>query len=243
MVAEQAFLAPRATVEPSAVAAATMAVAAAGEIGGMALRSFRERQRERRARRAAAAQEPQTAPVTPMRQPEFVSPTAEAPAPSSVPQCSLTPLMTPAAAAENPPRPTVESEYKALADWKRGVKLRSSTGERSSLDRILGDHSVHAGIRPEAHPHVTAELARHLSVLEDAFVMTYDDTKAELENVGETLDVLLSRASEQVAYAQTSSDRTQGLELRTAQVESAHQTLESAVLDRFHCVNKVRFVT
>lgn len=34
MVAEQAFLAPRAPVDPSSVAAATAAVAAVGEIGG-----------------------------------------------------------------------------------------------------------------------------------------------------------------------------------------------------------------
>ena len=54
MVAEQAFLAPRAALDPNAVAAATMAVAAAGEIGGVAIRTFLDRQRQRRADRTAA---------------------------------------------------------------------------------------------------------------------------------------------------------------------------------------------
>ena len=82
MVAEQAFLAPRAVVDPNTVAAATMAVAAAGEIGGVAIRTFMNRQRQRRADRIAANnQEAQTAPTTPMRQPDFASP-IEAPAAS-----------------------------------------------------------------------------------------------------------------------------------------------------------------
>ena len=81
MVAEQAFLAPRAPVDPSSVAAATAAVAAVGEIGGLALRSLMTHQRERRAGRISAqAREPYTEPNTPMRQSDFVSPTEEPPA-------------------------------------------------------------------------------------------------------------------------------------------------------------------
>ena len=57
--------------------------------------------------------------------------------------------------------------------------------------------------------------------------MTYDDTKAELQNTGETLDVLLGRASEQVVHTQGMSDRVQGLEIRSAQLESMHQTHEA----------------
>ena len=110
MVAEQAFLAPRAALDPNTVAAATMAVAAAGEIGGVALRLFTQRQRQRWADRLAAdAREAQTAPTTPMRQPDFTSP-REAPAASSVPQCSITPSMTLTVQPENPhvPEPMTE---------------------------------------------------------------------------------------------------------------------------------------
>ena len=62
--------------------------------------------------------------------------------------------------------------------------------------------------------------------------MTYDDTRAELQNTGETLDVLLGRASEQVEQTQNASDRIQGLEVKATQLETMHQTHESLVTDK-----------
>ena len=151
MVAEQAFLAPRSALDPNAVAAATMAVAAAGEIGGVAIRTFADRQRQRRADRLASNQEARTAPTTPIRQPDFASP-IEAPAASSVPQCNITPLMTPEAQPQYREATTVEREYKILAEWKRGVKLRSANDEAPSLDKVIKEHIIE-GIRPESHTH------------------------------------------------------------------------------------------
>ena len=120
MVAEQAFLAPRAALDPNMVATATMAVAAAGEIGGVAIRTFMDRQRQRRADRIAGNQEAQTAPTTPMRQPDFASP-IEAPAASSVPQCSITPLMTPGAGPSDPQeREATTVERESTGSWPSG---------------------------------------------------------------------------------------------------------------------------
>ena len=112
--------------------------------------------------------------------------------------------MTPAAQPEDPQErqaTTIERDYRILAEWKRGVKLRSAKEETPSLDKVIKEHVIN-GIRPEAHAQVTSEVARHLAVLQDAFVVTYDDTRAELQNTGETLDVLLGRASEQVVHTQ-----------------------------------------
>lgn len=141
-----------------------------------------------------------------MRQPDFVSPTEEPPVASPVPQCSLTPLMIPTVAIEKAPAPgeppTAEAEYKLLAEWKRGVKLRNTTEETSSLDKVLSEYVVNRQIKTGSHAQVAAEVARHLAVLQDTSILTHDNATTEMLNVGDTLDTLLGRAADQHVHNQ-----------------------------------------
>ena len=108
-----AFLAPRLPVDATAqsLAVGAAAISAAGEVGGLVIRSARRRLRTMRfadwCREVSETRQipqddnepplPHTVPATPIRQDRFESPfnVEEIPAPNSVPRCKLSDKMTP----------------------------------------------------------------------------------------------------------------------------------------------------